>query len=255
MNDAMYVAATGMQAQQSQLDVIANNVANVNTTTFKRSRVSFNDLVQRQSLEVANLATREVTQGAGVGISGIRKSFSVGELRRSDDPMSVAIQGAGFLEVVMADGSPAYTRGGLLRSNAEGLLSTIDGLALKQRVQMPNDSTQVSISPDGQVVAVDDRQREVNLGRIDTVVFANPSALVPIGDNLYRHAASAGDPLVTTPGESGGGRLMQGFEEASNVKLIDEMVQLMIAQRAYEMNVKVIQTSDELAGMVNNLRK
>jgi flagellar basal-body rod protein FlgG len=169
--------------------------------------------------------------------------------------MTVAIQGDGFLEVQLPDGSMAYSRGGKLQVNADHLLATSDGLVLKQRIQVGQDVRQVSIASDGVVTGIDDKARAWNLGRIELALFSNTAGLTPMGDNLYRATPAAGEPLVATPGEAGSGRLLQGFEEASNVKLIDEMVQLMVAQRAYEMNVKVIQAADELAGMANNLRK
>ncbi len=260
MNDALYIAATGMQAQQAALDVIANNVANVNTTAFKRGRVSFADLVNRAAAddgtELASTAKASTAaQAAGVVIGAVSKQFSAGELRKSDDPMHLAIQGEGFLEVTLPDGSSAYMRGAGLVVNAEHLLATREGLALKQRVQVGNDLQQLAVAPDGQVTAKDDKGREWNLGRLELTMFANPTGLTPLGDNLYRAAGPAGEALVASPGESGAGRMALGFEEASNVKLVDEILQMMVAQRAYEMNVKVIQAADEIAGMVNNLRK
>jgi flagellar basal-body rod protein FlgG len=261
MNDAMYIAATGMQAQQSNLNVIANNVANVNTSGFKRSKVNFHDMVHRQaaSAELAGLDESSVhalgSAGVGVGVGTIAKQFSPGEIKRTDNPLDVAILGEGFLEVELADGSTAYSRGGSLQVNAENLLATAEGHVLKQRFQMPPETRGVTIAPDGQVTAVDARSKEWDLGRVELATFANPSALVSMGDNVYQASAESGEALAALPGEAGAGRLMQGQLESSNVKLIDEMVQLMVAQRAYEMNVKVIQAADEIASMTNSMRK
>jgi flagellar basal-body rod protein FlgG len=259
MNDALYIAATGMQAQQTQLNVIANNVANVNTAGFKRSSVNFHDLVHTQAAAASavdnELARAGSLTGAGVAIGTVSKQFAAGDLKQTGSAMDVAIQGNGFIEVVLGDGSTGYSRGGTLHVNADNLLATAEGYVLKQRIQMPTDARSLSLATDGQVTASDGKSRDWSLGRIDLVTFANPSALSAMGDNLYRAPAQAGDPLVATPGEGGAGRLMQGQLEASNVKLIDEMVQLMVAQRAYEMNVKMIQAADEVASLTNNLRK
>lgn len=258
MNDALYIAATGMQAQQTQLNVIANNVANVNTSGFKRSSVNFHDLVHKEAVSAALADTQPASApgtGAGVAVGTVARQFATGELKRTDSPMDVAIQGNGFIEVLAGDGSTAYSRGGTLHLNAENLLSTAEGYVLKQHIQMPTDARSMGIGSDGQVTAVDSKGKEWALGRIDLVTFANPAALTAMGDNVYRAPAEAGDPLAGVPGEGGAGRILQGQLEASNVKLIDEMVQLMVAQRAYEMNVKVIQAADEIAGMTNNLRK
>lgn len=257
MNDAMYIAATGMQAQQTQLTVIANNVANVNTSGFKRSSVSFHDLVNTEAAAPIDSAPSRAALHASAGVAAgtAIRQFAAGDLKHTGNPLDVAIQGSGFIEVLLADGSTAYSRGGTLHVNADNLLATAEGHVLKQRIQMPADARSFAIDADGQVSATDGLSKEWSLGRIDLVTFANPSALTAMGDNVYRPSAEAGDALVANPGEGGAGRLVQGQLESSNVKLTDEMVQLMVAQRAYEMNVKVIQAADEIAGMTNNLRK
>jgi flagellar basal-body rod protein FlgG len=259
MNDAMYIAATGMQAQQMGLNLIANNVANVNTPGFKRSTVHFHDLVHREASAAALQDTVDLPAhgrlGAGVSVGSVSKMFSPGDIKRTDRPLDVAIQGEGFFEVMLADGSSAYSRGGSLQVNADNLLATAEGHVLKQRFQIPPDSRGLTISPDGEITATDSKSREWNLGRVELVTFANPSALQSLGDNVYRAGPESGESLMALPGEAGAGRVLQGQLESSNVKLIDEMVQLMVAQRAYEMNVKVIQAADEIASMTNSLRK
>lgn len=252
MNDALYIAATGMKAQTAQLDTIANNVANTSTPSFKRSSLRFGDLVSSAGLSPHAM---EPAAGAGVRVGATQRSFAMGELRRVDDAMAVAIQGPGFIEVQLPDGSPAFMRSARLQINAERLLSTADGLAPRQSIHVPADMRSLAIAEDGQVSGRDDAGRTAPLGRLDVAVIPNPGALSPIGEGLWRAHAGSGEALLAPPGEAGAGVLKQGFQEASNVQLVEEMVQLMVAQRAYEMNVKVMQAADEIAGMTNNLRK
>lgn len=257
MNDALYIAATGMKAQSAQVDTIANNVANVNTSGFKRSTVRFGDLVTTGlTLQtVDGPAPSSAYSLAGVAVNATHRSFAPGELRPSNDPMTVAIQGDGFLEVQMPDGALAYARGGRLEVNTEGLLAMAGGPALRQRLAVPGDVRQLTIAEDGRVQATDASGRSWGVGQLDLTVFASPQELRPIGDGLYQASPAAGDPVAVRPAEAGAGRLRQGFQEASNVSLVEEMVQLMVAQRAYEMNVKVVQAADEIAGLTNSLRK
>lgn len=254
MNDALYIAATGMKAQTAQIDSVANNVANANTPGFKRSSLRFGDLMAVPALQPDN-PTDTASVAAGVRVAALQRSFTPGELKRSEDAMSVAIQGDGFLEVSLPDGSPAFVRGVRLEINGERLLSTSDGLALKPQVHVPADVRSITIAEDGQVLGVDEAGRRATLGRLDIALFANPAGLAPAGDGLWQANARSGEAMLAPPGESGAGRIKQGYQEASNVQLVEEMVQLMVAQRAYEMSVKVMQAADEVAGMTNNLRK
>lgn len=258
MNDAMYIAATGMQAQQTHVNVIANNVANVSTLGFKRSRVNFQDLVQRETPVNGRDGDDIRSPGLnplGVTVGAIVKQFSAGDIRRTDNPMDIAIQGEGFLEVLQSSGDVAYVRGGSLNVNADGLLATAEGFVLKQRIQVPANTRTLTITEDGQVSAIDANGKDWQLGRLELVTFANPQGLAALGDSAYQATRAAGEPLTAVPGDAGAGRIAQGQLESSNVKLVDEMVQLMLAQRAYEMSVKVVQAADELAGMTNGLRK
>lgn len=253
MNDALYIAATGMKAQTAQVDMIANNVANASTPGFKRSSLRFGDLVSAG--QEGQRPGEGMVGSAGVRVGAVQRSFAAGELRRVDDAMSLAIQGEGFLEVQLPDGSPAFLRGARLEINADRLLAVSDGFVLRQRIHVPNDIRSVAIAEDGQVLGRDEAGRRTPLGRIDVAVFANASALTAAGEGLWRASPGSGDATLAPPGEAGAGRLKQGHQEASNVQLVEEMVQLMVAQRAYEMNVKVMQAADEIAGMANNLRK
>ncbi len=258
MNEALYIAATGMHMQQKNVDTIANNLANVNTPTFKKGKVSFEDLVYRD-LNAANLTTAEnsrIWQGSGVALSSISKSFTAGELKSTDQVMDFAISGEGFFEVVSNDASPAYSRGGTFTIDKDGFLANGDGHALKPSIHIGTDINDFKVLPDGRVMVK--RRDQANLvvaGRVELVRFADVNGMVALGGNLYKSSEKSGEPIYGRPGEEGLGTIAQGFLESSNVKLIDEMVGLMVAKRAYESSVKVIQAADELLAMSNNLRK
>jgi flagellar basal-body rod protein FlgG len=242
------------------VDTIANNLANVNTPGFKKGRVSFQDLVYRELGQPLLLQDGQpgtsLGRGTGVGIASLSKLFAGGELKRTDVPLDVAIQGDGFFEVTLPDGTHAYSRGGSLQVNREGLLATAAGNPLKPGIHIGFDAKEISIKTDGTVFVRSRDQREaVEAGRIELVNFADTSGLLALGENLYRPTERSGDAIYGRPGEDGWGGIAQGFIESSNVKLVDEMVNLMVAQRAYEMSVKVIQASDEMLGMSNNLRR
>jgi len=265
MFDALQIAATGMHAQQQSVDAIANNLANVNTSGFKKARVSFSDMVARQAeagapteaqphadLGLASLAT----SGAGVSVGKVLHSFDAGEARKTDSPYDIAIAGDGFIEVTLPDGSKAYTRGGTLRVSPDGQLATLSGMPLKPGIAIPDDVQDLAITGDGRVQVKSARHPQaIEAGQLDMVRFIAPSSLEPMGDGLFRATEQAGEPITGRAGEDGLGTIKQGYLEGSNVKLVEEMVNLMVAQRAYEASVKVIQASDEMLGMVNNLRK
>lgn len=260
MNDALYIAATGMHTQQMNVDTIANNLANINTPGFKKGRVSFQDLIYREigkaGLTDDPQATASLWHGSGVGIASLAKLFAAGELKKTDMPLDLAIQGDGFLEIALPDGSHAYSRGGSLQVNRDGFLATADGNALKPGIHIGLDAKEIAIKADGTVLARQGDQKEaVEVGRIELANFTDPAGLTALGDSLYRSSEKSGDARYGRPGEDGFGAVAQGFVESSNVKMIDEMVNLMVAQRAYEMSVKVIQASDEMLGMSNNLHR
>ncbi len=259
MNDSLYIAATGMHMQQKGVDTIANNLANVNTPGFKKGRVSFEDLVYRDlagSAASLDAGGGQRMQGSGVGVSTIFKSFLAGELKKTDAPMDLAIRGDGFLEVVAQDGAPAYTRGGTLTVDKDGFLAASGGYALKPSIHIGSDAREITIKADGTVmVRHRDQSEATEVGRIDLVRFSDTSGLSALGGNLYKSTERSGEPISGRAGEDGVGALAQGYVEASNVNLVEEMVDLMVAQRAYESSVKVIQASDEMLAMSNNLRK
>lgn len=263
MFDALYIGATGMQAQQLSVDTIANNLTNVNTVGFKKSRVSFADLVSQGANPLASGREAEagplslaLRLGSGVGVTRVDHLFDNGELKQTDAPLDIAIQGTGFLEVVMADGSHAFSRGGHLKINGDGQLATSNGQVLKPGLSIPPNAQNIVISATGQVrFTLPNQSGPIDAGQMELVRFASPEMLQGLGDGLYRATEASGEAIAAKPGQDDSGRIVQGAVESSNVKLVDEMVGLMIAQRAYEASVKVVQASDEMLGMVNNLRK
>ncbi len=263
MNDALYIAATGMQTQQSAVDTIANNMANANTPGYKSGRVNFQELMYRDPVQahadpaaVPSGADDGLTQGSGVGISSLVKSFAPGAVAATANSMDLAIKGDGFLEVQMSDGSSAYWRGGTLQVTADGWLATAQGQLLKPQIRVDRTAgTTVTVAADGKVSTHRTGASDVEVGQLSLKVFANEPGLKPLGDGLYQSTDASGDALAVRPTDAGAATLAQGAAEQSNVVLVDEMVNLMMAQRAYEMNVKVLQTADELLGMSNNLRK
>lgn len=263
MLDALYIGATGMQAQQMNVDTIANNLANVNTTAFKKGHISFTDLMV---LESARLGPAGADRGAdaapalmlgnGVGIGSASRVFDAGGLSASGSAWDVAIQGDGFLRVSLADGSTGYSRGGTLKVNADGLLTTDSGLPLQPAISVPSNAGPLAIAADGTVsTTLSGQTHPTQLGQIQLARFANPTALQSQGDNLYTATDAAGAPILAGAGQEGMGTLQQGYLEGSNVKMVDEMVNLIVAQRAYEASSKVVQASDEMMQMINNLRR
>lgn len=257
MDDALHVAASGMRGQQLQIDTIAHNLANLNTVGFRRAIASFSEV--SAALAAGTDPTGEaqapamIARGAGVS-SSLALSSVAGELKPTGEPLDVAIDGIGFLEVLRMDGTPAYTRAGKLRINEEHLLTALDGSPLSVRIEIPTDTRKVDILPDGRVTAlVGDSIEPVELGQIELAAFPNPGALIAAGSNLYVAPLAAGEAQVAAPGELGMGTLRQGFLESSNVRLADELVTMMLAQRAFELNARVVQAADQMLSITNSL--
>ncbi len=259
MSESLYVAATGMHAQQKQLDVIANNLANTNTTAFKKSRIDFGDLMYHPSAAVQGASLSSDMNnpiGAGASAAQIGKIFTGGEAKKTERPLDFAIVGEGFFEVVLPDGSYGYTRSGAMQQNTDGMLTTLDGYPLSAYIQLPDDTEELMVKTDGSVMvklAGEDELSEV--GSIELAQFLNARGLNPMGDNLYLPSEKSGSAVYGVPGEEGNGSLAQGFLESSNVQLIEELTNMILAQRTYEINSKVVQASDEAMGIVNNLRR
>ncbi|MGV2895815.1 flagellar basal-body rod protein FlgG [Achromobacter sp. AGC78] len=260
MIDSLYIGATGMHAQQAGVDVVAQNLANMNTTGYKKSYVVFEDMMTRAAAEglPAGILGMDPASnmGLGVAISRNAKSFSAGEVKPTGQPLDLAIRGDGLLEVAMPDGSVAYTRGGTLKVDQDGLLTTQSGLPLNAMISVPADSEKLTIAPDGRITAWRNGGRDADeLGKLDLVRFNAPEDLLVLGDGLYQATERSGDPILGRPGEDGMGLYAQGYLESSNVQLNQEIVNLMVAQRAYEANAKIVQASDDMLGLVNNLRR
>jgi flagellar basal-body rod protein FlgG len=259
MIDSLYIGATGMNAQQQNIDTVANNLANVNTSGFKRSRAEFADLVYR-SVELpgsANGARAAAGRmGMGAAVAANAKMFGAGEIKKTGETYDLAVNGPGFFELVLPDGNLAYTRNGAFRVDREGFLASAEGYRLSAQVQLPPDAREVRVAADGSLFArLPDESSEVQLARIELAAFANPAGLTSLGDNVYGATEQSGSANLGPGGEGGRGQIQQGFLEGSNVKLIDELLGLILAQRAYELNAKVVQASDELLGMANNLHR
>jgi len=259
---SLYTAATGMMAQQMQIDVVSNNISNVNTIGYKKQRAEFADLFY-QTMEYAGTSTSNSTQsptginvGLGVRPTAITKIFSQGNFKETGNNLDIAIQGDGFFQVQLPDGRTAYTRDGAFKLDSEGNVVTSDGYKLLPNVTLPADTVQISIGTDGTISILEAGQTQMQqIGQIQIAKFINPAGLHSLGSNLYIDTSASGDPIVTTPGQDGTGELRQGFVEMSNVQLVEEMTDLITGQRAYDAASKAIVTSDEMLQTVNNLKR
>ena len=255
---AFSTAATGMTAQQTMVDVIANNLANVNTTGFKRSQIDFKDLLYTQMIaagvEVASGINNPggVEVGNGVRVAATPKIFRLGEMENTANPLNVAIQGDGFLQVTMPDGTTRYTRDGGLLLNANGQLVTAGGHALTPAITIPADSEGVEIGPDGTVTNLS-ASGDTAVGKILLARFLNPSGLDSVGNNLFAENLASGTPTTGEPGAAGFGTLRSGFLEKSNVQMVTELVNLIKAQRAYEINSRAIKAGDDMLRTANEI--
>jgi flagellar basal-body rod protein FlgG len=251
MLKAFSTAATGMAGQQMMVDIIANNLANVNTTGFKRSQINFQDLLYVTMEESGTEVASGINSPSGIEIgSGVRaastiKVFSAGELESTGRLLDIAISGDGFLQVTMPNGDLRYTRDGSLQINANGELVTTNGYAIEPAISVPTDAVSVSIEKDGGVNVTDSSGTQSVVGSVQLVRFPNPSGLSSEGDNLLSETQASGTPTTGTPGENGFGTIQAGFLEKSNVQMVTELVNLITAQRAYEINSRVIRAGDD----------
>jgi len=257
----LYTAATGMNSMQHQIDVTSNNIANVNTMGFKQDRAEFQDLMY-ESLNYTAGQTSETTTnptgmdvGLGVRVSGIQKNFLQGDLKLTSNTLDLAIEGNGFFQVTMPNGETAYTRNGAFKLDADGNVVNGNGYLLEPQITIPENLTNLTIGNDGIVTAEDPTSGNVtNLGQIQIVDFINPAGLTPQGESLFTINDASGDAIIGNPTEDQFGSIQQGMIELSNVKLVNEMVDLITAQRAYEANSKAITTSDDMLAIVNQLK-
>ena len=259
---ALYTAATGMEAQQLNIDVIANNIANVTTTGFKRSRAEFSDLLYQeyrrvgtQSSDSGTIVPAGVQVGLGVKPVSVYRINEQGSLIPTNNQLDIAIKGRGFLQVTLPDGSTAYTRDGALKLSNTGEIVTADGFTIQPTITVPTNATSLTINANGQVEAtVDGQVAPQLLGQIQLANFINEAGLQANGDNLLSETEASGPATVGNPGDIGFGQVQQFFLEQSNVNMVSEMTDLITAQRAYEINSKVIQASDSMMGTITQLR-
>lgn len=257
---ALSTAATGMIGQQNYLDVISNNIANVNTTGFKKSRVEFQDMlsqVVKTPGAMINQGTFQpvgVDYGLGVKTAATTKVFSQGTAVSTDRNLDIAIQGEGFLQVMKTDGTLAYTRDGSLHVDSMGQLCTADGYLIQPQTAIPSDTREIDITEDGNVsVTVGSDTTQSIVGTIQLARFQNPSGLLSIGHNLYVETAGSGNPIQDVPGSNGMGSIQQGFLEGSNVQVVSELIGLIEAQRAFESNSKIISASSDILKQTNQM--
>ena len=257
---ALYTAASGMNAQQTNIDNIAHNLANVNTTGFKKARVEFEDLVYQQATQAGSPTTTSTESPIGFEIGlGTRpvataRDFARGNLKTTNAPLDLAIEGRGFFQVTLPDGQTAYTRCGALHLSAEGLVVTAEGYPLEPQITIPSDATAITISNQGIVsVSVAGQSAPQDVGTIELATFTNPAGLTALGSNLFGVTTASGEPTTAVPGVEGTGTVVQGFLEESNVSIVEEMVNMILAQRAYEANSRVVRTSDEMLAQVNQI--
>jgi flagellar basal-body rod protein FlgG len=259
MDKALWIAKTGLDAQQTRMSVISNNLANVNTTGFKRGNASFEDLLYQNDRQPGG-ATSQQTQlpsglmvGTGVRVVSTEKSFQQGNLAQTGNSLDVAINGRGLFQVLMPDGTAAYTRDGSFQIDSQGALVTNSGYAVQPAIQIPQGAQSISIGSDGIVTAqLAGTAQPVQVGQLTVTDFINPAGLQPRGENLYIETASSGPAQTGTPGLSGAGTLSQGALEGSNVNVVEELVAMIETQRAYEMNAKAISTTDQMLGYLSN---
>lgn len=260
MLNALNTAATGMTAQSKQVEVISNNIANADTVSFKKSRTEFQDLLY-QNVKDPGAATSATTQnptgvqiGVGVKLAAVARENSQGSLRATGRPLDVAVQGDGYFAVAHLNGEIAFTRDGSFTTDPEGRITTSQGFPVQPEIVVPPNSSAVMISPDGRVQVAVGNQPPQEIGQIQLTNFVNPTGLKAIGGNLFVPSEGSGAPVPGTPGEAGYGTVGQMFLEASNVSPVTEMTDMVRAQRVYELNSKVISTTDQMLSTINQLK-
>ena len=259
MHPALWVSKTGLSAMDTNMATISNNLANVNTTGFKRDRAVFQDLLYQVKRQPGGLSTQNselpsgLQLGTGVRVVGTAKQFTQGNLKITEQPLDMAVNGRGFFQVQLPDGQIAYTRDGQFQLNADGDVVNPDGYPLEPAINVPANATNITIGKDGTVTAVtDDQAAPVNLGQLTLTDFVNPQGLQAIGNNLFKATNASGDPAEGEAGIAGLGSIEQGAVEASNVEVVEELVNMITTQRAYEMNSKVVSATDQMLQFITN---
>jgi len=259
---SLWTSATGMQAQALNLDVISNNLANVSTAGFKKSRAEFQDLLYETLRPAGTPSSQDTVVPSGIQLghgtrpSTVLKMFTQGNLENTKNELDLAIEGDGFFQIALPSGETAYTRDGGFKLDSEGRIVNADGFALEPEIAIPSDAVSISIGMDGTVAVLETGETTpTEVGTIELSRFVNPSGLISMGKNLYFPSEASGDEMTGTAGEDGLGTIAQGFLEMSNVSVVDEMVNMITAQRAYEANSKSIQTADEMLAIANNVKR
>ncbi|MBP2666913.1 MAG: flgG 2 [Firmicutes bacterium] len=262
MMRSLWTAGSGMVAQQANIDVIANNLANVNTTGFKKMRTDFQDLIYQTIRQAGattgpdNILPTGVQMGHGTRQVATQHIFTTGPLQSTGNTLDVAIQGDGFFQITMPDGTIGYTRDGTFKKDGQGRIETSEGYFLEPQITIPTTATEVSISSEGIVTAtIPGQATPQTLGQIEIARFVNPAGLESIGGNLFKETAASGTPTVVNPGNEGAGTLVQKYLEMSNVQVVEEMVNMIVGQRAYEINAKAVTTSDEMLSTANTMKR
>ena len=257
---ALYTAASGMEAQQINIDTIAHNLANINTAGFKQRRAQFQDLLYQniRTPGAANTASTDIPVGLQIGLGTKPVATEIiltqGDFATTNNPLDMVIQGDGFFQIRQSNGQIAYSRNGSFHLNREGNLVTSEGDPLDPQITLPQDRTSVTIGADGTVSVLQAGQTQPQqVGRIEIANFQNPAGLQNLGKNLFQATQASGDPITGTPGENGLGTILSGFIEQSNVSVVEEMVNMIVSQRAYEANSKVIRTADEMFTQANTI--
>lgn len=259
MSQALWIAKTGIDAQQTKMAVISNNLANASTSGYKRSRAIFEDLLYQNLRQPGAQSSQDtlfptgLMVGTGVRTVATEKLFSQGSVGQTDNPLDIAIEGKGFLQVLMPDGSLAYSRDGSMQLDSQGQMVTANGYTVQPSINIPIDAQSVTIAKDGIVsVTLPGSAATTQVGSLQLADFINPAGLQPMGSNLYLETTSSGSPQVGTPGLNGLGSVLQGFIEGSNVNVVEELVSMIETQRAYEMNSRAISTTDQMLQYVSN---
>ncbi len=259
MNPALWIAKTGLDAQQNRMAVISNNLANVNTKGFKQDRVVFNDLLYQNVRQVGAQSSQDtqlpsgLSLGTGVRVVATEKLHSQGNIEQTENPLDLAIQGRGFFQILLPDGGLAYSRDGSFQINADGEMVTAGGYQLQPGITIPDNAISITVGSDGIVsVLTPGSSAPTQVGNIQLADFINPTGLQPMGENLFLESAASGSPQTGTPGLSGLGSLVQGSLESSNFNVVEELVNMIETQRAYEMNSRAISTTDQMLSYVSN---
>ncbi|MBU1023143.1 flagellar basal-body rod protein FlgG [bacterium] len=259
---ALFSAASGLQAQQMHVDVISNNIANSNTPGFKKDRINFQDLLYQTYREAGSTTLSGAQQptglrvGLGVKPVATEKLFSQGAFQGTGNPLDVVVEGDGFFQVLMQDGSTAYTRDGTFKIDGNGNIVTSDGSQMNPNIVIPENAVSIDITPDGNIsVMLPGQTTQTQIGQIQLARFQNPGGLKAAGKNLFLETDASGAPQTGNPGEDGYGTVIQGYVEMSNVSIVEELVNLILAQRGFETNSKAVQTADEILQIANQLRR